>query len=60
MFQVRLVPTPFPEMLPLSSGHGIADSGGPALKVLLDQVVSGLHSFALMQCELWHQQLSEM
>ena len=31
-------------MLPLSSGHGIADSGGPALKVLPDQLVSRLHT----------------
>ena len=33
---------PIPQMLPLSSGRGIADSGGPALKVLPDQLVSRL------------------
>ena len=32
-------------MLPLSSGHGIADSGAPAWKTPLDQLVSRLHSF---------------
>ena len=31
-------------MLPLSSGQSIADSGGPALKLLPDQLVSKLHT----------------
>ena len=59
-FMMFLVPTPF-SMLPLSSGHGIADSGGPALKVLPDQLVSRLHScFSLKNCELWHWRLRKM
>ena len=38
-------------MLPLLSGHGIADSGGLALKVLPDQLVSRLQ-IALHSCSV--------
>ena len=50
-FMIFLLPTPFPEMCSLSSGHGIADSGGSALKVLPYQLVF-MAAFFFLLCSV--------